>query len=131
MIRKEASVFLIVGTLTVVVDFFSYHLLLWLGVMYSIAKASGFIVGTVFAYFANKHWTFGHVEHAHNSIPRFVALYAITLGANVLVNQGVLGVAGHASTGVNVAFLIATGVSAVLNFIGMKFFVFKVGVSRA
>lgn len=131
MIRKEASIFLIVGTLTVVVDFFSYHLLLWLGVMYSIAKASGFIVGTVFAYFVNRYWTFGHVEHAPNSMFRFVVLYAITLGANVLVNQGVLVLFGHSSVDVNFAFLIATTVSAVLNFIGMKFFVFKVGVNRA
>lgn len=131
MIRKEASVFLIIGTLTVGVDFSSYHLLLWLGVVYSIAKACGFIAGTIFAYFANKHWTFGHVEHAPNSIPRFAALYAITLGANVLVNQAVLGMAGHAALGVNFAFLIATGVSAMLNFLGMKFFVFKAGTSEA
>lgn len=125
MIRKEASVFLFVGTLTVGVDFSSYHLLLWLDVVYSIAKACGFIAGTIFAYFANKHWTFSHVEHAPNSMPRFAALYAITLGANVLANQAVLGMADHAALGVNFAFLMATGVSAVLNFLGMKFFVFR------
>lgn len=130
MIRKEASVFLIVGSLTVGVDFLSYHLLLWLGVAYAFAKACGFIAGTIFAYFANKHWTFGHVEHAPNSVPRFVALYVTTLGANVLVNQAVLGMAGHAALGVNLAFLVATGVSAVLNFLGMKFFVFSAGASN-
>lgn len=125
MMRKEASVFLVVGSLTVGVDFMSYHLLLWLGVVYAIAKACGFIAGTIFAYFANRHWTFGHVEHAPNSMTRFAALYATTLGANVLVNEAVLGVAGHATLSVNLAFLMATGVSAVLNFLGMKFFVFK------
>ena len=125
MIRKEASIFLVVGFLTVAVDFTSYHLLLWSGLVYAIAKACGFIAGTIFAYFANKHLTFGHVEHAPNSMPRFATLYAITLGANVLVNQTVLGAAGHAAWGVNLAFLVATGVSAVLNFLGMKFFVFK------
>jgi putative flippase GtrA len=131
MIRKEASIFLIVGMLTVGVDFSSYHLLLWLGVMYSIAKAGGFIAGTIFAYFANKHWTFNHVAHAPNSMLRFASLYAATLGANVMVNQAVLGMVGQMALGVNFAFLMATVVSALLNFLGMKFFVFKAGTSKA
>lgn len=131
MIRKEASVFLVVGFLTVGVDFLSYWLLLWVGIVYGVAKACGFIIGTVFAYFANKNWTFAHVVQAPNSMPRFAALYATTLGANVLVNQAVLGLAGHAALGVNLAFLVATGLSAVLNFVGMKFFVFKAGVGDA
>lgn len=125
MIRKEASVFLIVGSLTVGVDYVSYQLLMWLGLAIAIAKALGFIAGTVFAYFANRHWTFGHVEHAPNSMPRFIVLYAVTLGANISVNHAVLYLAGESTVGVNLAFLMATAVSAILNFVGMKFLVFK------
>lgn len=125
MIRKEAGIFLVVGTLTVGVDFSSYRLLLWACVEHSLAKTCGFIAGTLFAYFANRHWTFGHVKQAPNSVPRFAVLYAVTLGANVLVNQAVLSLAGLEVSSVNLAFLVATGVSAALNFLGMKFFVFQ------
>lgn len=148
MIRKEIGVFLIVGSLTVLVDFLGYRLSLRLGIDYAFAKVIGFIVGTVFAYFANKYGTFGHVDHAPNIMPRFVALYMITLCANVLVNQATLEMLGHTSNilpdffawilnqiidwigaratlVVNLAFLVATGVSAMLNFLGMKFLVFK------
>lgn len=125
MIRKEIITFLVVGTLTVCVDFLSYHALLLLDVWYSLAKGLGFIFGTVFAYFANKYWTFGHVEMAVNSIIRFSILYTITLATNIIVNQSTLSVLAGYEWRVNVAFVVATGVSAILNFVGMKFFVFK------
>jgi putative flippase GtrA len=120
--------FLIVGSLTVCIDFLSYHGLLWFSLDYSLAKAAGFIFGTIFAYFANKYWTFRHVEHAPNDMLRFAFLYTVTLGANVIVNQVSIIMAGPEA--VNWAFLLATGVSAVLNFLGMRFFVFTISGSR-
>lgn len=126
MIKRELAVFLVVGSLTVLIDFLTYRCLVWTGWMsVDLAKAVGFLSGTLFAYFANKVWTFGHQEHASGSVWRFVLLYAITLGANVLVNAGCLALLSTLSIAVPVAFLIATGVSAVLNFLGMKLFVFK------
>ena len=125
MIRKEARIFLVVGTLTVMVDFLIYHLFLWLGAAYALAKATGFISGTIFAYFANRHWTFGHTQHSPNSAVRFALLYAATLGANVIINAGGLNMTRTLPWGVHIAFLVATGVSALLNFFGMKFFVFR------
>lgn len=126
MIRKEASVFLIVGILTVIVDFLVYKTLLWRGVNYNSAKAVGFIIGTIFAYFANKNWTFGHIDKcAQGQIIRFASLYGLTLGANVIVNHILLSLLKEYVMCVQLAFLFATAVSATLNFIGMKFFVFK------
>ena len=125
MIRKEARIFLVVGTLTVLVDFLVYHLFLWVGGAYALAKATGFIGGTIFAYFVNRRWTFGHTQHLPNSAVRFALLYAATLGANVIINAGVLKITLASPWGVHIAFLVATGVSALLNFFGMKFFVFK------
>ena len=130
MIRKEIIVFLIVGTTTVLVDFIAYKLLLWGGIGYNPAKAVGFITGTVFAYAANRAWTFGHVQHKPNSLPRFCLLYGLTLGTNVLVNRFFLSSLEGMVQAVQIAFLIATGVSATLNFLGMKFFVFRPHESR-
>ena len=126
MIKRELGVFLTVGALTVLFDFLTYRGLVWTGwFSVDIAKALGFLTGTLFAYFANRIWTFGHLEHAPGSVWRFALLYTITLSANVLVNAGCLALFSAISIAIQAAFLIATGVSAALNFLGMKLFVFK------
>ncbi|WP_083214372.1 GtrA family protein [Burkholderia stabilis] len=130
VIKREALIFLIVGTLTVAIDFLCYMLLLSVGVQYAFAKAVGFVAGTVFAYFANRWWTFGHRQHAPGSVFRFVMLYMLTLGGNVLINHFVLLIVGQGEWAVRIAFLTATGVSAALNFLGMRFFVFRGQLTR-
>ena len=55
MIKRELAIFLIVGVSTVLVDFISYRGLIGFQVMeVDMAKAAGFLVGTLFAYFANR-----------------------------------------------------------------------------
>lgn len=124
MIRKEAGVFLIVGSLTVVVDYICYQLLLWLGMVTPPAKGIAFVAGTLFAYVANRKWTFSHRPTVAGSVHRFVVLYSTTLLVNVGVNNVVLALTDNYSWAIQVAFLLATVVSATLNFLGMKFYVF-------
>ena len=126
MIKRELAIFLIVGVSTVLVDFISYRGLIGFQVMeVDMAKAAGFLVGTLFAYFANRFWTFGHNPHVPGSVWRFSALYASTLGANVLTTALVLKLLADMAIAIQLAFLLATVVSACLNFLGMKLFVFK------
>ena len=126
MIKRELVIFLIVGASTVLVDFITYRGLIEFQVMeVDMAKATGFLVGTCFAYFANRFWTFGHNSHAPGSAWRFLVLYASTLGANVIVNAFSLKLFADTAAAFQLAFLLATGVSACLNFLGMKFIVFK------
>lgn len=124
--QARISHFLIVGASTVLVDFITYRSLIEFQVMeIEMAKATGFLVGTLFAYFANRFKTFGHKSHASGSAWRFSALYASTLGANVLINALALKLLADMAIAFQSAFLLATGVSASLNFLGMKLFVFK------
>ena len=126
MIKRELVIFLIVGGSTVLVDFMTYRGLIQFQVMeVDMAKATGFLVGTLFAYFANRFWTFGHKSHAPGSAWRFLILYVSTLGANVIVNAFSLKLFADTAAVFQLAFLLATGVSACLNFMGMKFIVFK------
>lgn len=126
MIKRELAIFLVVGTATVLVDFIAYRGLLgFTPVTVDTAKAVGFLTGTLFAYFANRLWTFGHKQHAPGSAWRFAALYASTLGANVAINSLALALFTKMNAAIQVAFLLATGVSAALNFLGMKLFVFR------
>lgn len=126
MLKKEIGLFIIFGSLTVLVDFLSYRGLVVMDIMsVEVAKAIGFMTGTLFAYFANRFWTFGHKQHASGSSYRFAGLYSVTLGANVVINSFCLFLLASMTGAVELSFLVATGVSASLNFLGMKFFVFN------
>ena len=90
-----------------------------------ISKSIAFLVGTLFAYFTNRFWTFGYKGHRARSAMRFMLPYSMTLSANVAVNALMLKFLDGIPGAFYQAFLIATGVSAILNFIGMKLFVFR------
>ncbi len=125
-LHGEVGRFLIVGGTTVAIDLASYRMLLWFGLAVALAKGLGFIAGTIFAYHANRLWTFA-AEGGRRRFVGFLALYAITLGVNVGVNGGALLLLGGGELALASAFLAATGASATLNFLGMKFLVFKPG----
>lgn len=126
MIRRQVGVFLIVGSLTVALDCLIYRaLLVATSLPLDWAKAGGFLAGTCFAYLANRYWTFAQQRQAAGSVPRFVLLYAATLGGNVGVNAWVLHSLAGWPFAWSAAFLVATGFSATLNFLGMKWLVFR------
>lgn len=125
MIRRELPIFLVVGILAVLTDFMVYRSVAWTGLDIHAAKAIGFVSGTVFAYFANRLWTFSDTRPVRSSALRFLLLYTLTLFANVQVNALALALLSGWSGAMQVAFLAATGTSATLNFLGMKFFVFR------
>jgi putative flippase GtrA len=126
MIKREISIFLTVGALTVLTDYLIYQFLVWSQwLTMDFAKGISFIVGTIFAYFANRFWTFGHKRHVPGSIWRFSLLYATTLLTNVVVNAVVVNTLVALSWVVEFAFIMSTVISASMNFVGLKYFVFK------
>lgn len=161
MIQRELIIFLVVGILTVIIDFLTYRSLIFAQLLdLNNAKGLGFLTGTIFAYFANRFWTFSPNTHAIGSVWRFVVLYTLTLSINVLINSVVISYLptqlpvlldvlmsiiklimidqpSYEETNsmlnkllnkeivIQIAFLSATVTSAILNFIGMKLFVFK------
>src|SRR5690606_41917486 len=113
------------GSLTVLVDLGFYTLLNFLGVSsFDINKAISFIIGTLFAYVANRFWTFSHTN-APGKLHYFFLLYLSSLVVNVTANGILIRIFGEIEPWIFIAFIIATGMSAVMNFLGMKFIVFK------
>jgi putative flippase GtrA len=129
-LNSEFGRFMVVGLTTVGIDFAVYSLLLLLDMPTAHAKVLGFLGGSIFAYVANRFWTFDAGAGKAARIPLFLALYASTLGINVAANETVLALLGVSRLSVGVAFVIATGLSATLNFLGMKFVVFHPNLSR-
>ena len=121
--RTQIARFLVVGTTTVAIDYAVYSLLLLMGVAFTSSKGIGFTVGTLFAYFANRLWTFS-ARGGLDRIARFIVVYGVNLGVNVGLNSFVLALLGYDQIDTILAFLVATAASATLNFLGMKFLVF-------
>ena len=131
-IKRELRIFIIVGLMTVAIDFALYrsllHLTLFGAENLNVAKGISFIGGTLFAYMANRFWTFNQQPIRTGSFGRFIAVYILGLTANIGVNYLAITFFnvffGISEYSVILAFLSATCISASLNFIGMKYFVF-------
>lgn len=85
------------------------------------AKACSFVVGTAVAYTLARFWTFADAPARRGQSVGFLALYALAFGVNVGTNHVGLDLGLPAP----VAFVVATGFSTVLNFLGQKFVLFR------
>ena len=125
LLEYEFARFLIVGSTTVLIDLVFYLILIFIGFDTHISKGISFSIGTVFAYFANRNYTFQSSMGGFFRFTVFTLLYLSTLVVNVVSNEIVLKLTSQINGSLMIAFLIATSLSATLNFIGMKYIVFN------
>lgn len=146
LVIKQITKFFIIGVSAVLVDFIIYYLLSdLLGFNLDFSKGMGFLVGTVYTYYLNKLWTWKYTEKSNKGmLMKFGLVYAVSFIFNILINKyglkllpefdinldlafkagdikNVFSIKGHKF----LAFFFATVVSAVINFLGQKFLVFK------
>ena len=119
-IKRELNKFLFAGLAAVGTDLLVYYLLLNL-LSTEMSKGISFIIGSVVAFVINKYWTFEKPEKSYKEMIRFGVLYLTTLGLNVMTNKIVLDYTDI----VLVSFIVATGISTILNFVGQKWLVFN------
>jgi len=118
---SEILRFLVSGCSAVASDAGVYSILAHM-IPSSYAKGISFIAGSIVAFILNKFWTFKKPNQSFQQLPRFILLYTLTLGVNVAVNECILWIKPSAFT---LGFLIATGCSTLLNYLGQKKWVFK------
>lgn len=148
VVVKQITKFFIIGLSAVLVDLIVYYILSdFLAIHTDISKAAGFLIGSVYTYYLNKMWTWRYTERTdHGIIGRFALIYAISFVFNVLINRYSLNILPDFLVSATItredgtqfsllalkggkflAFFFATVFSAVFNFIGQKFWVFKAG----
>lgn len=131
--RKQLLRFLVVGSMSVAVDFAVYRVLA-VAMPPDVAKGVSYLAGVVVGFFGNKWWTFESSRRSAAEPLVYLALYAVTLGVNVACNRAALAVlpalAVVGSNGTGLAFLFATGVTTILNFLGMKKITFRRGIAE-
>jgi putative flippase GtrA len=119
--KRELLGFLVGGGTAVLVDYSTYYLLMSMGVTVSLSKAISYVLGAAVGFVINKFWAFDSKQFSLREIGCYIILYAISALANTVTNAIVLMVISWKTF----AFLCATGVSTIINFLGQKFFVFK------
>ena len=72
MIKKELPMFVVVGIITVIIDFIVYNVLVEFRLSdVNVAKGVGFVSGTIFSYFMHRIWTFGHISNLAQNNAQF------------------------------------------------------------
>lgn len=126
--RKQVMRFLLVGGSSVVVDLLCYAILLGRLDRVS-AKGIAYAAGVLFGYAGNKLWTFESRRKSFSEPAIYVLVYAVTLLINIGINSSVCDLVSpwirsdRASQ--LFAFFVATGVTTVLNFLGLKYIAFR------
>ncbi len=146
---KQFGIFFIIGCSAVAIDFVVYNYTLeWLCPGCAIsnnykhyfqnfnsadaAKAVGFMCGSLYTYYMNKRFTWKQKNRNNRRLARFFVLYSVSFIMNILGNKWALTWPDELVPFVKVkdsAFLFATGVSVVINFLGQKMWVFNHNVS--
>ena len=125
LFNNEYLKFLFVGVTTVILDYIFYRIF---SSFFSIdgSKIISFAIGTIYSYNLNKNFTFQIKKSKIIFFFKFILIYIIGLFINVTINKFTLFyLAEIFYYKLQLAFLIATISSAIFNFLGMKFFVFK------
>ena len=124
--NRERITFLVVGCSSVIIDFIFYSLLyIAFGIPVFAAKAIGFISGAGFSYWANRRFTFVSQTAHKKAVWPFIVLYSVTLGLNVVINGATIELLSRVPFVYLLAFVFATAVSTIVNYVGMKFVVFR------
>lgn len=137
---RQFSKFVVVGLLNTGIDFAILNALTILtgitqGASMILLNTISFTAATTNSYFLNKHWTFRDKEK-NSEEKKFFQFIAVSLIGAVINGGIVFAVTTYAKPAfgslglgdqlwVNIAKVLATGISLVWNFLGYKFVVFK------
>jgi len=114
--------FIFVGIITVSLDAFFYFLLINLNffTIYNCKRIS-FILGSIFAFYANREFVFKVKNKTKKQLLYFAILYFSSFIINSISHDFVVLIFNIKI----LAFIIATGFSTLINYIGQKYLVFR------
>ena len=131
--RRHLGRFIVVGLLSVGTDAALYLTMVSVGLPRDASKGIGYVAGMAIGFALNKTWTFGSRRAASSEALTYVLLYAVTLGVNIGLNRLVLAMGMERLMPVMLAilaFVVATGTTTILNFLGMRFIIFRRGIAE-
>ena len=127
-LKTQLSRFIAVGIFTAILDYSLTILLTALGLHRSVAKAIGWVFGTIAAYLANARFTFQTEVSAKTAAAvglLYASTFAVQNGLFWLLNEPLMAMGFTGVVKNTIAFVIAQGVATVTNFVIQRAFVFK------
>lgn len=121
-LRYQVLKFTVTGFCGLFADMSMYRMLVKAGLHVSPAKALGCVCGTIVVFFINRAWTFSSPQRSSAQVFRFALLYGTTITLNTTLNTLGLKLVPHPW---QLAFVFATAVTTLINFLGLKFLVFR------
>ena len=123
MISNQFFKFIVIGILSTLVNYSLFYILYNFASMnYILAASLGFIFGVFFGYKFNKNWTFDVTEKNENFIKKYCIVYIISL----LAGLGLLYLLVECLNFIaEIANIFMIGFTTCLNFVGIKYWVFK------
>jgi putative flippase GtrA len=122
---RQIKYFLLIGIITVIIDYSTYRALNFFLANITVAKFFGFVFGTMFSFIANRNITFESKKYFWAHLSKFCLLYLTSMSVNIFLNNISLVFLINYTSKLHLSFLIATIISATINFLGMKYIVFK------
>lgn len=125
MANREILFFLLNGFLSVALAYLFYSFLLYFYWSTEMASALAYVAGTVYGFWGNKKFAFKQTRQVTFTLfIRYIMLYSFTMLANVEINAFLLVNLSWLDNIKFIAFMSAIFCSTVLNFLGLKFWVF-------
>ncbi len=121
MFSSPFAKYAICGVGTTLLDFLIYMVLSRTGAIF-MAKVVSMLIASVASFFLNKYWTFNNREKLN---PGQGALFIGAQAVNIIVNSGVNWIIYSATNLKVLAFIVATVVAMLLNFVLQKTIVFR------
>lgn len=125
---RQIKFYMICGAISTSFDFVIYFML-YKQIGVDIAKGSSFLVATCISYFLNKHITFNQKSKSHIEKLNFFILHVFTMLIDVSLNRTFLILLGGfieiQRFKIISAFICATSISVIVNFLCQKYWVFR------
>ncbi len=125
MIKRELLRFSISGASSVAIAYIIYRTLVYGGMNNNVSYGVAYVIGLSLSYLVNKLWTFESKISSRRTFMSFSLLQIITLLASTIVNSKVLAEMQNTLFVHELAFVFGIATSTTLNFIGLKYFVFR------
>lgn len=121
MIYNQFSKYSGFGIISFFIDFFLYNFLsIYLNIDLNLSKFISFIAGSVNSFILNKKITFFSTEKGFKEPLKFSMVYLSSLLVNYFSHKYLLNYFDN-----YLPFIISTSLSVLINFTGLKFYVFK------
>lgn len=115
--------FLIIGAGSTVISYTIFVISVrLLSLHYLIANIFAFVVSVCFSYNCNKRWSFGGAHHKQSHLVEYLGVYLTSLAASAIILRITIDFLGIIP---EISFVISLCFTTCINFLGIKFIVFK------